>query len=278
VTITAPQPPAVVDIVNTYTPKPGDITVHKAISGQGAGLHGTVVVVAACEDGQLKRITIPAGAPGPASVTLNGVPAGNDCGVAELVNGSNAAVSVAVHGIPDGLFVLLPAEQRTISINDEYSWKPGALLVTKTIDGPSAAGRSAITLTAGCSNGAFVSKTFAPGVTPTPILIGNLPAGTTCRVEEPNNGAAPGVGDVTEGAPAGITIAPGAISVVQVHDTFVPVEVLAEQTTNGGSLARTGSDPRRLGGLGLALFGLGVALTLLGHARRRSHSAAHARP
>ena len=154
VTITAPQPPVVVRVINTYTPKPGDVSVTKTISGVGAAFHDPVVVVVACEDGQLGRIDIAAGAPGPRSVTLSAVPAGNDCGVAELEDGSNATVTATVTGLPDGNFVLFPAEDRTISIDDEYDWNPGSLLVTKVIDGPEAAHRAAIVLSVGCSNGA----------------------------------------------------------------------------------------------------------------------------
>lgn len=259
VTITAPQPPVVVRVVNTYTAKPGTVTVHKSITGEGAALHGRVVVVVACEDGQLARIDIPAGASGPRTATLNGVPAGDDCGVAELATGANATVKVRVTGLPDGLFVLLPAEDRTISIVDDYRWNPGALLVTKVIDGPVAARRGAISLTIGCSNGAQVSRTFDPGVTPTPILIQDLPAGTVCSLTEPGNGAGSGVGDVTIGAPQSITIAPGGVSAAVVRNTFVEVEVLAAETTNGG-LAKTGTDALRLGGLGLLLLALGATL------------------
>jgi hypothetical protein len=270
VTITAPQPPVVVRIVNTYTPKPGDVTVDKSISGPGAGLHGAVVVVVACEDGQLARIDLAAGAAGPGSANLSAVPAGDDCGVAELADGSNTTVSATVSGLPDGLFVILPAEDRTISIDNRYDLNPGALQVTKVIDGPLAARRSAITLTIACSNGISASRTYAPGAELTPILIEDLPAGTTCRLEEPDNGSAPGVGDVTVGAPQGVTIAPGMLTSATVRNTFVEVEVKAEQATNGNDLATTGTDARGLGGAGFLALALGLMLTLARRVRLRA--------
>ena len=91
-------------------------------------------------------------------------------------------------------------------------------------------------------------------------MLANLPAGTVCTLREPGNGAGPGVGDVTVGAPQSITILPGTASSVIVRNTFVQVEVKAETTTNG-NLATTGSDPRRLTQLGFLLFAVGIATT-----------------
>ena len=222
VTITAPQPPVVVRITDTYAAKPGDVTVDKTIGGPGAGRHGRVVVVASCEDGQLDRIDLPAGAAGPASVTLSGVPAGDDCGVAELADGSNAAVTATVTGLPDGRFVILPADgapsrSRTTTVN------PGSLEVTKTIDGPAVAGRSTSTLTIGCADGTQVTRTLDPAASPSPIFIDDLPAGTTCRIEEPENGAATGIGVITSGAPRTVTIEAGVATTAVVRNTYVEV-------------------------------------------------------
>ncbi len=97
VTVTAPAPVAV-RVVNTYTPKPGSVSVRKSIAGSGAAFHDDVVVALACEDGQLAIVNIPAGAPGPRTATLNNVPAGDDCGVIELADGSNAVVQRDRHG------------------------------------------------------------------------------------------------------------------------------------------------------------------------------------
>ena len=261
VTITGPQPPVAVRVVNTYTPKPGTVTVSKSIAGAGAVLHDDVVVVVGCEDGQLAGLRIPAGAPGPRTVSLTNVPAGADCGVAELVDGSNAAVTATVTGLPDGLFVILPAEDRTIDVVDTYAFNAGTVSVTKAISGPLAAKRTAVTVTVACSNGAATSRTFAPGVDPTPIELTGLPAFTTCRIEEPVNGEATGVGAVTKGAPQTVTVGPGATTTAVVQNIYVPVEVKAEQITNGGAdLARTGTDPRPLSRLGLVLLALGAAL------------------
>jgi hypothetical protein len=61
---------------------------------------------------------------------------------------------------------------------------------------------------------------------------------------------------------------------VLIHDTFVPVEVLADQATNGGgSLARTGNDARGLGSIGVLLLGIGAALTLASRIRLRRRPA-----
>lgn len=270
VTITSGTDPVAVRVVNTYTPKPGTVTVHKSIAGPGAALHGDVVVAVACEDGQLSVLNIPAGAPGPRTATLSNVPAGADCGVIELEDGSNAAVTASVTGLPDGLFVILPAEDRTIDVVDTYAFNPGSVSVTKAISGPLAAKRTAVTVTVACSNGASTSRTFAPGADPTPIELSGLPAFATCRIEEPVNGEATGVGAVTKGAPQTVTVAPGATTAALVQNIYVPVEVKAETITNGGGgLARTGTDPRPLGRLGLALLALGAALVGGLHLTRR---------
>ena len=260
VTITAPQPPVVVRIINTYTAKPADVTVQKSITGEAAALHGAVTVVVACEDGQIGQIDIPAGDPGPGSATLEDVPAGDDCGVSELADGSTSAVTATVTGLPEGLFVLLPAESRSISITNSYGWNPGSLQVTKLIDGPEATRRGAVSLTLGCSNGATLSRTFDPAVTPAPIVLSGIPAFATCTVSEPLNGAVTGVGVITNGAPQTVTIAPGAMSNAVVRNTYVDVEVKGATATNGDGLARTGTDPRRLAALGLLLLLIGTAV------------------
>jgi TQXA domain-containing protein len=276
VTITGPQPPVAVRVVNTYTAKPGDVTVRKSISGPGAALHDDVVVVAACEDGQIDGLEIPAGAPGPRTVTLSAVPAGDDCGVIELADGSNAAVTATVTGLPDGAFVIEPGQDRSIEVDDSYAFNPGTLTVTKAIGGSLAARRTAVTVTVACSNGASTSRTFAPGVDPTPIAMTGLPAFTTCRIEEPVNGEATGVGAITKGAPQTATVAPGATTAAVVQNLYVPVEVKAETVTNGNGLARTGGDPWPLVRLGLALLALGAALLGGLHLTRRR--SLHARP
>jgi hypothetical protein len=271
VTITAPQPPVAVRVVNTYTPKPGEVSVRKSIAGPGAGMHDDVVVVVACEDGQINGLTIPAGAPGPRTASLGNVPAGDDCAVAELADGSNAAVTASVTGLPDGLFVILPAEDREIDVVDTYAFNPGSLSVSKVIDGPLAASRAAVTIEVACSNGATASRTFAPGVDPTPIEMTGLPAFTTCRVEEPVNGETTGVAAVTRGAPQTVTVAPGATTAATVENLYVPVEVKPnQQTNNGADLARTGTDPRPLGRFGvLAVVGGLLVLGALRLTRRR---------
>lgn len=258
VTIDAPQPPVVVLVVNTYTPKPGDVTVDKTISGEAEGMHGEVVVAVACEDGQHERIVIPAGDPGPGSATLESVPAGTDCGVAELSDGSNQAVTATVTGLPDGRFVILPAQVVDLEIDNSYSWNPGSLVVNKVIDGPEAARRSAVTFTVACSNGAQQSATVAPGAAPQPIVLTDLPAFTTCRIEEPVNGEVIGVGVITVGTPQQVMIDPGGATTETITNTYVPVEVHGA-TTNAGSLARTGTDPRPLTLVGLVLVAVGLA-------------------
>jgi TQXA domain-containing protein len=270
VTITGPQPPVVVGVVNTYTPKPGTVSVRKSIAGPGAALHDDVVVVVACEDGQIAGLRIPAGAPGPRTASLTNVPAGADCGVVELADGSNAAVNASVTGLPDGLFVILPAEDRTIDVVDTYAFNAGTVTVTKAISGPLAAQRTAVTVSVACSNGVTTSRTFAPGVDPSPITLSGLPAFATCRIEEPVNGEATGVGAVTKGAPQTVTVAPGATTAAVVQNIYVPVEVKAETITNGGpDLARTGTDPWPLARLGLLALGIGAALLGALHLRRR---------
>jgi hypothetical protein len=220
-----------------------------------------VVVVVACEDGQLGRIAIPDGAPGPRQVTLSNVPAGDDCGVAELRDGANSTVRVTISGLPTDRFVILPAQQRTIDVDDAYDWNVGALTVTKVVDGPLAARRGSVTVTVACSNGAQGGGTYAPGAELTPIVMAGLPAWTTCRIEEPANGAAPGVGAVTSGAPQTVTIAPGSGAAATVTNTYVEVEVRGETASNdGGRIAFGGSESRRLGFLGLLVLIAGLAL------------------
>ncbi len=182
-------------------------------------------------------------------------------GVAELEDGSTAAVTATVTGLPAGRFVLLPAEDRSISITNTYGWNPGSVQVTTVIDGPEAARRGPVAITVGCSNGANVSQTFDPGVSPTPIVLTGVPAFATCHIEEPFSGAVTGVGVITNGVPTTLTVGPGSVAAATVRNTYVPVEVKAETTTNGDGLARTGTDPRPLAALGFLLLFSGLAVT-----------------
>ena len=133
--VTIPQnTTATATVTDTYDFVPGSLTVVKNITGAGAGLQGAVTIHVDCGGGLTHDFVIPAGTPaGSTAGTLDNIPAGSTCTVAETAFGTNSEVTVNVAG---GGTVVVPAGgAEQTAITDEYILNPGSLVVTKTIAG-----------------------------------------------------------------------------------------------------------------------------------------------
>lgn len=96
-------------VTNTYSFTPGTLAVTKVITGEGAGLQGTVVLQVRCgPNGSVldESVTIPAGTEGNVTTEFTGLPTGTECSVSEPAGGGTSSVTVAAD-LPDP--VTIPA-------------------------------------------------------------------------------------------------------------------------------------------------------------------------
>ena len=163
--------------------------VNKTIAGSAAGQQGAVVLHVSCDNGLEQDITIPAGATGDTSTTIEGLPAGTVCTVTETSDGSSSTVTVTVDGA--GSPATIPAGDDTVvHITDTYQSAPGSLVVNKTIAGSAAGQQGAVVLHVSCDNGLEQDITIPAGATgDTSTTIEGLPAGTVCTVTEASDGS-----------------------------------------------------------------------------------------
>ncbi len=85
-------------------------------------------------------------------MSYDNIPANTTCTVTEPVDGSNSAVSVVVTPATQTVTIGV-AGSATAGITDEYSLKPGSLVLTKTIAGDAAGQQGAVTIHLVCSDG-----------------------------------------------------------------------------------------------------------------------------
>ncbi len=111
--------------------------------------------------------------------------------VTETSNGSTSTVSVDVTGSPDTVKIS-PGGSGAATITDEYGGRPGSLLVTKTIAGPSAGDQGPVTIEAGCDGTALSPDFVIPAHTRAGSVshsFDDIPAGSVCTVTETAGGA-----------------------------------------------------------------------------------------
>ena len=233
-----PGDTVVLPIVDTYSLRPGSLTVTKKIAGPAAGTQGAVTVHTVCSGVPLvPDLTVPAGAPaGSTSRTYAGLPAGVTCVVTETGTGVNLVSTVTVTG--DGARATIPAGgTATVTITNTYSPRPGSLLVVKTIGGPAAGRQGVVTLTVAC--GTAPVRTFTvPAGTPAGrsiFLVTGIPAGTTCTSTETTDGATATV--VVDGAngPHTATVSAGHLVLADFTNFYTPAlgALLVNKTITG---------------------------------------------
>ena len=232
----------VVQITNTYEAAPGSLVVNKTVTGSAAGQQGEVVLHVSCDNGLEQDITIPAGATGDTSTTIEDLPAGTICTVTETTDGSSSTVTVTIDS--EGSPATIPAGDDTVvQITNTYEAAPGSLVVNKTVTGSAAGQQGEVVLHVSCDNGLEQDITIPAGATgDTSTTIEDLPAGTICTVTETTDGSSSTV-TVTidsEGSPA--TIPAGDDTVVQITNTYeaAPGSLVVNKTVTGSAAGQQG--------------------------------------
>ncbi len=240
-----PGDTVVVPIVNTYSLRPGSLTVTKKIAGPAAGTQGAVTVHTVCNGVPLiPDLTVPAGAPaGSTARTYTGLPAGVTCVVTETGTGVNLVSTVIVTG--DGGRAIIPAGgAAAVTVTDTYSPRPGSLLVVKTIGGPAAGQQGVVTLTVACGSAPLRTFTVPAGTAAgrSIFLVTGIPAGTACTTTETTDGATPTV--VLDGAqiPHTVIVGAGRLVLADFTNFYVPARgaLLVTKTITGAGAGLQG--------------------------------------
>jgi Domain of unknown function (DUF5979) len=212
----------------------GSLVVKKTIAGPAAGSQGRVVIQVYCDDGMTRRpFVIPAGThAGTTSRTYRRIAAGTMCKVIETSDGSTTTTTVVVTG--DGQnATIAEGGTTTVKIKDIYSRapsRPGSLLVTKTIAGPSAGQQGPVTIHVVCDGAALSPDFVIPAHTPAGSVshsFDDIPAGSVCTITETTDGSTDTVIVTVSGDGQTVTIPAGtgvAVSLIDVYDEGSPSE------------------------------------------------------
>ncbi|MFZ3454755.1 DUF5979 domain-containing protein [Arthrobacter sp. 7Tela_A1] len=213
-------------VTNTYTEKPGIITVYKNFEGPAAGSQEAVEIQVTCTlDG---ATVFEETFQGPAQVTspvfgryLN-VPAGAACAVTELEDGSTPAVLVTTD-LPAPFTVPAGGEVEATVVNT-YSFAPGAISVGKVIEGEAAGSQEEIQLRTVCilDGETVLDETFTIPANSTgteSTEYEDLAVGAECTVTETQDGATETIG-VSTVLPDPVTIEAGSGVAVEVTNTY----------------------------------------------------------
>jgi hypothetical protein len=196
-------------------PDEGELEVTKAISGDGAGLQGRVVIGVTCGGHAESDFVIPEHAEaGPHYSRLFGpFPEGTSCTVRETESGANGAVSVETMPSGPQMVTIAPGETRTVHFTDTFSKiaaNEGFLQVVKRISGNGAGLQGKVVIKVECGKNfstEFVVPAHAAAGSHESPQYGPFPEGTSCTVQETaENGENSAVSVHTVGSPTTVTI------------------------------------------------------------------------
>jgi hypothetical protein len=235
-------------IADIYTFAPGALTITKAITGSAAGQQGQITIQAVCGGTALTpEFVIPAGTTAsPQSQTYGALPAGQECTVTELDNGSTPTVEGITTG--DGQTTTIPAGGTAmLSMSDAYEPRPaGSLTVTKTITGPAAGQQGQVDISTVCNGVAETPDLTVPAGSPPgdySQLYQGVPPNASCTVTEDANGSTPAVtASTSPPSPQTVTVPSGEGAAVTYIDTydFVPGSLRVSKTIAGPSAGQQG--------------------------------------
>lgn len=263
----------------------GALQVDKVITGAGAGLQSDVVLDITCTppgegDPFERTLTVPAGATaGSHPQVISGIPAEMTCVVTEPQNGDNGNVVVTDTSIAPASVLISNGDTANVTVTNTYDLAVGSLQVTKAVAGPAAGSQGEIIVSITCDDpdSAFDRQVTLPaGLAPgshDAVLIEGIPAGTTCTITEPTDGATTAARlDATAIDPATVTITEDQTSTVLVTNTYstptpTPPAPGPGPDSQAGPLANTGTDTMPLLGLAALLLAAG-ALATIAAARR----------
>lgn len=210
---------------------PGSLAVNKIITGNAAGSQGTVAIGVICSlDGTENftgTFTVPArSAADTYDHLFQPIPAGSSCTVTEITSGASRTVTVTVTGSPQT--VDIPANGgNEVTIENDYEFAPGRLIVSKTIAGPAAGRQGEITVLTVCDGVALTPDLVVPAGAPAGTFsrtYASVPGNSTCDVTETADGSDPNV-TVTISPQDGQTVLvpPRRTATAHITDTYEPV-------------------------------------------------------
>jgi hypothetical protein len=240
--------PTAATVTNTYTAKPGGLVVTKVVAGDGVDLRGPVTLTAVCDGATAGTVTYPPGATlDPLVITP--LPAGASCTVSETADGAIPGTVTVATAIAPAQPVTIPAGANAgVTVTDTYTSVLGSLTVTKSTAGLDEF-RGPVTISAVCTPvaGAPVtaSRTY-PVRSPLspPLVLGGLPAGTTCQVTEPDTGASSALAvTTTPTLPVTVTIGPAEKQVVTITNTYTAAagSVIVSKAITGSMAGHQGA-------------------------------------
>ena len=184
----------------------GILTVNKTFAGGAVGQQGTILLNVDCGPGLVFQATIEAGRTEDQASTFTGIPLGTTCVVTEPETGSTTAVEVVSSAPQEAVIEASSA----VTITNTVEYRPGALNVTKTIDGNAAGLQSEIVIAVVCGTVLDTTVVIPAGSAAGPYgqTFPDIPAGTECTVTETTTGATSEV-TVDAGDPVTVAIEPG---------------------------------------------------------------------
>jgi hypothetical protein len=221
----------------------GSLVVTKAIEGPAVRHQGQVTIHTVCGGVPLSPdLVVASGTPaGTFSRTYTGIAPGTRCTVTETVLGNTNAVYVIPIGPIEQVVEILPGVTVPAYFVDQYFFAPGSLIVSKSIQGGAAGLQGQIRLHAVClDNGLptlnvdFFIAANATGEHSTQY--NDIPAGSICRITEPNAGEVPPtVAPPVTVLPGSVTIPAGGGAQADVTDTynFVPGTLTVTKSITG---------------------------------------------
>jgi hypothetical protein len=235
---------ATADLTDTYLT--GVLVVNKTIDGDAAGHQGQVTIQTVCNDIALTPdLVIPAGsASNTYSQAYSDFLTPATCTVTETADGSSSTITVETTG--SGQTVTIPdGGAGTADLNDTYTYVPGSLAVTKTINGASAGDQGEVRIQVDCGEQVetpdFVIPAGATG-SQTRTYTG-IPANTVCAVAETQDGSSSTVAVTVTGSPDRVTIAPNETATSGITDTYgaAPGALLVTKSISGESAGKQGA-------------------------------------
>ena len=190
-----------------------------------------------CNGTALEDFVIPAGKPaGSYSMTYPDVIAGATCAVTETGDGGSSTITVDTTGSPQDVDIS-EGGTGTADVTDTYSFVPGSLEVTKTINGPSAGKQGQVRIQVDCGEQVDTPDFLIPaGATgPQTHTYDDVPANTVCLVTETQDGSSSTAAVTVKGSPGRATIAPDETATVEITDTYAPAPgtLVVTKTING---------------------------------------------
>ena len=232
------------NISDTYSFLNGSLTVTKTIEGAAAGDQGEVVIQVTCGGTAQPVWTIAAGSPAADYThTFTDIPGGSTCTADETAGGGSSTVVVAITG-DNGVPVTVPAGgSASRHITDNYTKATGSLLVTKNIDGPAAGSQDEVKITVTCGGAAKPDFVIPAGTTGLSLqTYSDIPAGSTCDVDETEDGSSSTVSVTVAGGSQSTTIKAGEQADVAVENTydFRPGSLTVEKVVEGPGAGQQG--------------------------------------